>query len=59
MTGFEIFLSAGSVATAIGGLAYVAHVVRTSGRDRPHDPERVDAMVKNAPLERLDNVLVK
>ncbi len=59
MTLIELAISAGSVAAAASGLYYVAHIVRISGRDRPHDPARVDSMVKSAPMERLDNVLAK
>jgi hypothetical protein len=46
MTLFEIIISAGSVVIAICGLWYVRYVVRTSGRDRPHDPERVRRLVE-------------
>lgn len=59
MTGFEIVLSAGTITAAMGGIGYVAHLVRTSGRDRPSDPARVAAMVKAAPMDRLDIVLEK
>ncbi len=44
----QIALAAASVISAIVGLAYVRHVVRNAGRDRPHDPERVDRMVERA-----------
>lgn len=43
---FETIISAGSVIIAICGLWYVRHIVRTSGRDRPHDPERVQRFVE-------------
>lgn len=59
MTAFELVLSAGTVAAASSGIAYVVHLVRVSGRDRLHDAERVEAMVRHAPMERLDNVLAK
>lgn len=57
MTPFEIALSFGSVAAAGIGLVYVAHVVKTSGRDRPHDPDAVQRLLDTAPYERLDKVL--
>jgi hypothetical protein len=43
---FEIMISAGSVAIALCGLWYVRKIIRTSGRDRPHDPERVRRLVE-------------
>jgi hypothetical protein len=46
MTLFEIIISAGSVMIAICGLWYIRHIVRTSGRDRPHDPARVKRLVE-------------
>ncbi|SEL61913.1 hypothetical protein SAMN05444413_11214 [Roseivivax marinus] len=48
MTVFEMTLSAGSVAGAVLGLWYVRYIVRTSGRDRPHDPEAVERLVERA-----------
>lgn len=48
MTVVEVILSASSVAIAGAGLWYVQHVVRTSGRDRPRDPEAVDRLVERA-----------
>ncbi len=39
-------LAAASVLLAVGGLIYVEHLVRRSGRDRPHDPERVKQLVQ-------------
>lgn len=48
MTVFEMILSASSVAVAGVGLRYVEHVVRTSGRDRPRDPESIDRLVERA-----------
>lgn len=57
MTPFEIAVSFGSFATAGIGLAFVAHLVKTSGRERPHDPEAVQRFVDTAPREHLDNVL--
>lgn len=59
MTWFEIILSTGTVATTVAGIFYIARIARTSGRDRPSDPARVNAMVKAAPLHRLDRVLSK
>lgn len=39
-------LAVASVLAAAGGLVYVERLVRRSGRDRPHDPERVDRLVQ-------------
>lgn len=41
MHNIYIFLSAASVITAALGLIFVRWLVMTSGRDRPHDPERL------------------
>ena len=46
MTKFEIIISAGSVMIALCVLWYVRYVVRTSGRDRPRDPDRVQRFVE-------------
>jgi hypothetical protein len=46
MTLFEVIISAVSVMIALCGLWYVRHIVRTSGRDRPHDPDRVKRFVE-------------
>ena len=55
----EIGASLGSLAAAGASVAYVSHLIRTSGRDRPHDPARVQHLVDRAPYHRLDNVLAK
>lgn len=59
MTNLEIVISAGSVVTAAATIAYVMHVARHAGRDRPHDPARVKRFVEAAPVERLQSVLDK
>ncbi|KKN51325.1 hypothetical protein LCGC14_0623810 [marine sediment metagenome] len=46
MTLFETIISAGSVMIAICGIWYVRYIVRTSGRDRPRNPERVRRMIE-------------
>ena len=48
MTTFEVYLSIGAVAIAIAVSLYVQHLVRTSGRDRPHDPEAVRRFIERA-----------
>lgn len=48
MTLFEMILSASSVVLAGMGLWFVGHVVRTSGRDRPRDPEAVQRLIERA-----------
>jgi hypothetical protein len=57
MNELELILTIGSVVSAVLGLLFVAHLTKVSGRDRPHDPERVKRLVQNAPLERLAMVL--
>lgn len=59
MTTLEIVISAGSVVTATATIAYVIHVARHAGRDRPHDPARLKRFVDAAPVERLQSVLTK
>lgn len=59
MTAFEIAVGLGSIATAGAGMAYVGYLVKTSGRDRPDDPARVQRFLDTAPYERLDSVLSK
>lgn len=57
MTPFELFLSVLAVVTAGLGVIYVRHIVRTSGRDRPHDPERVARTVQETDHALLERVL--
>lgn len=59
MIPFEFALTSGAFAIALCGIAYVAFVVRTSGSDKYASPQRVKALVKKAPYDRLDNVLAK
>lgn len=49
MIAFEIVLVAGSVIFAGIGMFFVGYIVRTSGRDRPHDPEAVRKFIETAP----------
>lgn len=48
MTTVDIAVSVGSVAISIIGILYALHVARTSGRDRPRDPEAVRRLVERA-----------
>jgi hypothetical protein len=57
MTPIEIAISLGSFATAGATLTYVSYLVKTSGRDRPHNPEAVRHLLDTAPYDRLDNIL--
>ncbi len=41
MDNIYLFLSVASVISAALGLIFVKWIVMTSGRDRPHDPERL------------------
>ena len=56
MTPFDIAVGLVSFAIAGMGSAVVARIVRTSGRDRPHDPEVVRRLIKNAPAYRRRSV---
>ena len=46
MTTFEAILSAIAVVIAAGCLYIVKRIVSTSGRDRPHDPERTKRLIE-------------
>lgn len=59
MNAFEVFLSASSLSAAAFSVLYVNHLIKVSGRDRPHNPELVHEFVRTAPMERLDNVFSK
>ena len=55
MDNIYVFLSAASIITAALGLIFVRWVVMTSGRDRPHDPERLRRFIdKVARKERAE-----
>ena len=53
MQPFEIILSVISVVVAMAGLLLVYWIVRTSGRDRPRDPARVQRLVDK--INRYDS----
>ena len=42
---------------AAASVIYVRHIVKVSGRDRPHVPELVRRCIASAPLHRLKDVL--
>ena len=46
MTFFETLISAGNITIALCGIWYVHHIIRTSGRDRPRNPERVRRLIE-------------
>lgn len=46
---FDIIVSIASVVLAGVAIAYMAYLARVSGRDRPHDPERLRRFIANAP----------
>lgn len=52
MQPFEIVLSIISVLVALAGLLLAYYIVRTSGRDRPRDPARVQRLVNK--INRYD-----
>ena len=45
MLPFEIMLSVTSIVIAAASLLLVHRIIRTSGRDRPRDPARVQRLV--------------
>ena len=53
MNMFEIILSIASVVAAILSICYVNWIVRTSGRDRPHDPAAVQRLIDWANRENI------
>lgn len=59
MTLLEIAVNGASLAAAIGGVSYVAWVVKASGADRSPEPARVRRVIETAPYERISNVIAK
>lgn len=59
MTLLEIAVNGMSLAAAVGGVSYVAWVVKTSGADRRPEPARVRRVIETAPYERISNVIAK
>lgn len=57
MTFLELAINSGLVVTALAGLGVVYSAVNKSGRDRPHDPERIERLLATAPYEGPDNIL--
>ncbi|MFG6583054.1 hypothetical protein [Sulfitobacter sp. 1A12779] len=53
MATFDIVVSIASVVLAGVTIAYMAYLARVSGRDRPHDPERLRRFIANAPYHLL------
>lgn len=53
MATFDIIVSIASVVLAAVTIAYMAYLARVSGRDRPHDPERLRRFIANAPYHPL------
>jgi len=52
MSTFEIIVSIASIAAAGAVIAWMRHLAVHSGRDRPHDPERLRRFIANAPHDR-------
>lgn len=58
MQNIYVFLTAASVVLAALGLLFVKWIIKTSGRDRPYDPERLRRFidkVERAEQERFDS----
>lgn len=53
MATFDIIVSISSVVLAAVTVAYMAYLARVSGRNRPHDPERLRRFIANAPYHLL------
>ena len=49
MATFDIIVTIASVVLAAATIAYMAYLARVSGRNRPHDPERLRRFIANAP----------
>ncbi|MFG6534811.1 hypothetical protein ACGYK5_13300 [Sulfitobacter sp. 1A16787] len=53
MATIDIIVSIGSIVAAGVGIAWMQYLANHSGRDRPHDPERLRRFIANAPYDRL------
>lgn len=51
MPAVEIALSVSSLVAGAVSVAFVAYLIRTSGRDRPNDPSRLARFIQNAPRD--------
>lgn len=49
MTTFDIIVSIASIVAASVTIAWMRHLAIHSGRERPHDPERLRRFIENAP----------
>jgi len=56
MQTFDIILSGTSVLVSAVGLLIVYNIVKTSGRDRPRNPESVQDLVNRANRSRTDDI---
>ncbi len=54
MATFDFIVSIASVVLAGVTIAWMAYLARVSGRDRPHDPERLRQFIANAPYHLLE-----
>ena len=54
MATIDIIVSIASVVLATAVIVSVNHLYRVSGRDRPHDPERLRRFIANAPYHLLN-----
>lgn len=54
MTTFDIIVSIAAVVVSTGAIVYMGQLAKHSGRDRPHDPERLHRFIENAPYYLLD-----
>lgn len=59
MTLLETAINAVSFIAAVGGVSYVAWVVKTHGADRKADPAVARRVIEQAPYHRIDNVIAK
>lgn len=57
MATFDIIVSISSVVLAAITIAYMAYLARVSGRDRPHNPDRLRRFIANAPYNLDDERL--
>lgn len=54
MTTLDSIVSVASVVLGTAAIIYVIYLYRVSGRDRPHDPERLRRFIANAPYHLLN-----
>lgn len=57
MTAFEIVFNIVAGSVTLASLLYLCHILRTFGRDPTNNPELVEKFCREAPYERLKEVM--